>query len=293
MTTRLGHTSFRGVGGVRLRAVTAGPAGGPPVVLLHGFPEYWRGWRHQIGPLADAGFRVVAVDQRGYNLSGKPPRVKDYALDILAGDVVAVIDALGVGQAAVVGHDWGGVVGWRLGFAHPDRVSRLAIINAPHPHAMRVALAGSPAQLARSWYAFAAQIPGLPEVVARLTRHRLLSEGVRRSARPGAFSGTDLARYRRAWSRPGAFRAMANWYRAAARHRPAPPAGWRVRVPTLLLWGDRDAAIAPWVADWSAALCDTVRLVRFPSATHWLPHEEPARVNDLLVRFLRTGTAVA
>ena len=285
----LGHTTFRGVGGVTLRAVTAGPADGPPVVLLHGFPEYWRGWRHQLGPLAAAGFRVVALDQRGYNLSGKPPRVADYALDILARDVVAVIDALGVGRAAVVGHDWGGIVGWRLGFAHPDRLSRLAILNAPHPNAMRVALASRLPQLARSWYAFAAQVPGLPEAVARLSRHRLLSEGVRRSARPGAFTGKDLARYRRAWSRPGAFAAMVGWYRAAARFRSPPPAGWRVRVPTLILWGDRDSAIVPELADDSAALCDDVRLVRFPSATHWLAHEEPARVNEQLIRFLADG----
>ncbi|MBX9627179.1 MAG: alpha/beta hydrolase [Gemmataceae bacterium] len=274
------------MGGVRLRAVTAGPRDGPPVVLLHGFPDYWRGWRHQIGPLAAAGFRVIAPDQRGYNLSSKPPRVKDYALDILGRDIVAVIDALGVGRAAVVGHDWGGIVAWWLGLAHPDRVSRLVVSNAPHPRAWQDVVEGKFEQLARSWYVFAAQVPGLPEAVARATGHGFLSQAMRRTARPGTFTERDLARYRRAWARPGAVTGMVNWYRALVRHRPEPPAGWRVRVPTLLLWGVRDAFLTPAIADASAALCDAVEVVRFPHATHWLPVEEPARVNERLVGFL-------
>src|SRR5262249_5319827 len=126
--------------GVRLHAVAAGPPTGPLVVLLHGFPEFWYGWRHQPGPLAAAGFRVSAPGQRGYNLSDKPPRVRDYATDALARDVVRLIDGLGAGTAAVVGHDWGGAVAWWVGIRHPDRVSRLAVLNCPHPLAMQAAL---------------------------------------------------------------------------------------------------------------------------------------------------------
>ncbi|MDB5314130.1 MAG: alpha/beta hydrolase [Gemmataceae bacterium] len=286
---KLGHRTLPG-DGVRLHAVSAGPADGPPVILLHGFPEFWYGWRHQLPVLAEAGFRVVALDQRGYNRSDKPTRPKDYAIDVLARDVVAVIDALGVEKAAVVGHDWGGGVGWRVALDHPGRVSRLVVLNCPHPLAMQAAIEGSFAQLVRSWYIFAAQVPGLPEVIARWTDYGFLTWSVRRSARPGTFSDRDLARYRRAWRRPGALTAMVNWYRAAVRCRPETTAGPRVRVPTLLLWGMRDRFLGPDLAAASASLCADVRFVRFPGATHWVQHEEPDRVNELLKVFLRPDT---
>jgi pimeloyl-ACP methyl ester carboxylesterase len=271
--------------GVRLHAVTAGDPSGPPVVLLHGFPEFWYGWRRQIGPLAAAGFRVVALDQRGYGRSDKPPRVADYAIGRLARDVVACLDDLGAARAAVVGHDWGGGVGWHLAAAHPGRVSRLVVMNCPHPAAMRAALEGSWEQLARSWYVFAAQVPGLPERVAAWTNHGFLARAMRTSARPGTFTARDFARYRRAWARPGAVTGMVNWYRAAARYG-ADPSRPRIGVPTLLLWGQRDRFLCRDLVALSAARCDDVRVERFPAATHWLHHEEPARVNRLLTEFL-------
>ena len=119
--------------GVRLHAVEAGPEDGPLLILLHGFPEFWYGWRRQIGPLAAAGFRVLVPDQRGYNTSDKPRSVAAYGLDELALDVVGLIDATGVEKACVVGHDWGGVVGWWLGVRYPQRIERLALLNIPHP----------------------------------------------------------------------------------------------------------------------------------------------------------------
>ncbi len=204
--------------GVRLHVVTAGDPAGPPVVLLHGFPDFWYGWRRQIGPLAAAGFRVIVPDQRGYNLSDKPPRVADYAISRLASDVAAVLDDLGLARAAVVGHDWGGGVAWLLAARAPERVSRLAVINCPHPLAMQAALEGSWAQLARSWYMFAAQIPGLPELVAKLTDYRFLTRSMQTTTRPGTFTPKDLIRYRRAWAKRGAMTGMVNWYRAAMRH---------------------------------------------------------------------------
>lgn len=275
--------------GVRLRAVAAGPAGGPPVVLLHGFPEFWYGWRHQLGPLAGAGFRVVAPDQRGYNRSDKPPRVADYTLEQLAADVVAVLDAIGADRAAVVGHDWGGIVGWWLAIRYPHRVARLAVLNAPHPAAIRLALESSFEQLARSWYVFTAQIPGLAERVAEWTDYGILTRSMRRSARPGTFADKELARYRKAWERPGAMTGMVNWYRAAGRYPPPRPASLRVHVPTLILWGMRDQFLCRGLAAASADYCTAGRLIRSPTATHWLPHEEPAEVNRLLVEFLKSG----
>jgi pimeloyl-ACP methyl ester carboxylesterase len=272
--------------GVTLHAVRAGDRGGPPVVLLHGFPEFWYGWRHQIGPLADAGFNVIAVDQRGYNTSDKPPRIRDYNLDRLAADVASVIATLGVEHAAVVGHDWGGIAAWWLAVTRPERVSRLAILNAPHPVVMRRALMTDPLQLLRSWYVFMLQLPGFPEWSARLGNWHALVQVLRTSSRPGTFSEEDFDRYRGAWSRPGAYRSMVNWYRAALRSPPRIPADVRVHVPALILWGAADTAIRRKYAAASAALCDDVRLETFETATHWVQHEEVGRVNQRLIEFL-------
>jgi len=282
--TRLKNLWLSGAG-VRLHAVTAGDPGAPSVVLLHGFPEFWYGWRHQIGPLAAAGFRVIALDQRGYNWSDKPPHVSDYTTDRLVADVVACLDNLGLSRAAVVGHDWGGAVGWALAALHPERVSRLVVANCPHPRAMQAELEGSWSQLAKSWYMFTAQVPGLPECVAAWTDYRFLTRSMRKSARPGTFSTREFHRYRRAWKRPGAITAMVNWYRAAARHPLRLPDA-RIRVPTLLLWGRRDAFLNRHLAPASAAICDHVRLEKLPTAGHWLLHEEPDAVNRFLIEFL-------
>jgi pimeloyl-ACP methyl ester carboxylesterase len=277
--------------GVTLHAVAAGDPRGPLVLFLHGFPEFWYGWRKQIGPLADAGFRVVALDQRGYTTSDKPPRVADYGLDRLAADVAAVIPALGAQQAAVVGHDWGGVVAWWLAVRHPGRVSRLAILNAPHPAAMHRALRTNPRQMLRSWYIFMLQLPRLPEWIGRRRSWAGVVQGMRDSSRPGTFTPEDFDRYRAAWSHPGAFRAMVNWYRALLRARPAAPADPRVHMPTLVLWGARDKFIERSIAEDSVRLCDAGRLEMIEEARHWVQHEEAERVNQELIGFLRPSLA--
>jgi epoxide hydrolase 4 len=273
--------------GIQLHAIRAGNKDGPLVVLLHGFPEYWYGWRHQIGPLVDAGFQVVALDQRGYNISDKPPHVRDYNLDRLAADVASAIAALGAERAAIVGHDWGGIVAWWLGVTRPERVSRLAILNAPHPTVMRRALRTDPLQMLRSWYAFVMQIPWLTECTSRWWNWRSLARALRTSSRPGTFTEEDFDYYREAWSRPGAFTAMVNWYRAAMRSPPIAPTDVRVHVPTLVLWGARDKFIHLKYAEKSAQMCDDGQLEMFADATHWIQHEEPERVNQRLIEFLR------
>jgi pimeloyl-ACP methyl ester carboxylesterase len=273
--------------GAKLHAVRCGDRNGPLVVLLHGFPEFWYGWKNQLGPLADAGFNVVAVDQRGYNTSDKPPHIRDYNIDLLAADVAAVIAALGVERAAVVAHDWGGVVAWWLASTHPACISRLAILNAPHPVVMRRALWTDPLQILRSWYVFMLQLPGFPEWSARLGNWHAIAHVLKTSSRPGTFTDEDLDRYREAWARPGAYRSMVNWYRAALRSPPIVPADIRIHVPTLVLWGARDSAIRSQYAAKSAALCTNVRVEMFDDATHWVQHEEPERVNERLMEFLR------
>jgi epoxide hydrolase 4 len=272
--------------GITLHAVQAGPDDGPPVLLLHGFPETWSCWRDQIGPLAAAGYRVTAPDQRGYNRSDKPSRVADYGLDVLAADVVGLIDATGRPKATLVGHDWGGVVAWWVAITHPERVERLAILNAPHPVAFRRHLWTHPGQLLRSWYVFFFQLPLLPEANFRRGSYKILAQALRSTSRPGAFRDEDLDEYRRAWSEPGALRAMIHWYRAALRHPPAAPADPRVRVPTLLIWGMRDRFASPKLVDASLSYCDDARVERIDAATHWVQHEEPDRVNRLLIDFL-------
>ena len=284
----------RGSGGgvpaeVRLHAVEAGPPDGPLVILLHGFPEFSHGWRRQVGPLAEAGFRVLAPDQRGYNLSDKPGRVEDYRIDRLAGDVLRLAERAGRQHFSVVGHDWGGIVAWWLAIHHPDRLERAAILNAPHPATLARHMTAHPTQLLRSWYVAFFQIPGLPERLATAARFRLLERSMRSSSRPGTFTDDDLARYRAAWAQPGALTAMINWYRAL-RLNPRPSTD-RVRVSTLVIWGDRDAFLDRRLAEAAAALCDDARVEHLEDATHWVQHEEPERVNRLLIRFLRGGSS--
>ncbi len=149
------------LGEVRLHYVEAGPLDGPPVVLLHGFPDFWYSWRHQIPPLAAAGFRAIAPDMRGYNLSSKPADISAYEARRLAGDIRALIRERGLERACVAGHDWGAAVAWVLAMRHPETVERLAILNVPHPRRMLEALRRPGRQLLRSWYMFFFQLPWL------------------------------------------------------------------------------------------------------------------------------------
>ncbi len=282
---------FVNADGVSLHVVEAGPAEGPLVVLLHGFPEFWYGWRHQIGPLAEAGYRVLVPDQRGYNTSDKPRRVADYRIERLAGDVLALIDDAGRDRATVVGHDWGAVVAWWLGSHHPERLDRLGILNVPHPLVMRRHLLTNPRQILRSWYIFFFQIPGLAEVLLRSQGGGLAARLLRATSRPGTFPDEDLARYREAWARPEAARSMVNWYRAAIRGAARPIGPSRVPVETLVVWGARDVALGREMVAPSLELCDRGRLVVFEGASHWVQHEEAESVTDLLKRFVAGGLA--
>ncbi len=272
------------IGGLALHVLEAGPADGPPVVLLHGFPEFWFGWRHQIGPLARAGYRVIAPDGRGYNLSDKPKGLDAYRLVCLTRDVVALADALGVGRFGLVGHDWGGIVAWSVAARHPDRVERLAILNAPHPDTTWRVIRQDPIQLLRSYYVALFQLPGLPERMLAADTYAALARALTGSSRPGTFGADDLARYREAWGQPGALTAMLAWYRALVR-RPAGRVG-RITMPALILWGRRDSALGSTFASESLALCDQGRIRWLDEATHWVQHEEAERVNAALVAFL-------
>ncbi|MCJ2013829.1 alpha/beta fold hydrolase [Methylobacterium sp. J-076] len=279
--------TFRRVdlGAVSLHVAEAGPADGPVVMLLHGFPESWAGWRRQIGPLAKAGWRVIVPDQRGYGRSDRPEGIAAYHLDRLAGDVVALVTACGVTRFHLVGHDWGGLVAWWTASLHPDRIARLAILNAPHPGIVGGYMRRHPGQWLRSYYVAAFQIPGLPERLLVADDARALRRALATTSRPGTFSGAELAAYAADWTAPGAMMAMLAWYRALVRlPRRDPP---RVRMPTLVLWGARDHALQPGLAEASLRLCDDGRIHWFPEATHWLQHEEAGAVGDALNAFFR------
>lgn len=283
------HPSLRAsvveVQGNPLHVVQAGPEAGPLALLLHGFPEFWFGWRNQIGALADAGYTVWAPDQRGYNLSGKPRSISDYRMDALVGDVIGLIDTSGREQVDLIGHDWGAAVAWSTAARHAERVRRLTILNVPHPAAMRKALRESWSQRLKSWYIAFFQIPLIPELLMSLAGPRMILRG---SGRPEAFSRQDLQRYEQAWSQEGALKGMLAWYRAAFRNLNNTFGTGRINMPALILWGDRDVALDKRAADESLQWCRQGRIIHFPEATHWIQHDEPEAVNRELLSFLRT-----
>jgi pimeloyl-ACP methyl ester carboxylesterase len=276
--------------GVRLHLVEAGS--GPLVLLLHGFPEFWYGWRAQIPALADH-FHVVAPDLRGYNLSDKP--ASGYDFETLAADVPALVRALGAERAHVVGHDWGGMVAWGAAMLHPEVVDRLAILNAPHPGAYLRELGRNPKQWLRSWYIGLFQVRWLAE--GALTRGHgqgvadlLLSTTVE----PECFWPDHLPPYRRAILRPDAARATLAYYRALVA---TPP--WRVQrlirpIPaaSLLIWGMKDPALVPELTSGLERWVPDLRVERIPDASHWVQHERPALVNRLLLAHLKPETPV-
>ena len=271
--------------GVNLHVVLAGPLDGRPVLLLHGFPEFWRGWLKQIEALAGQGFRVIAPDQRGYNLSDVPHGVENYSLDNLSADVLGLLDHFGLETVCLAGHDWGAAVAWNVAAQAPQRVTRLVILNVPHPDVMMRFLRSSPRQMFKSWYIGFFQIPWLPDWLMSLGNYAPALALLKNSAQPTTFSAQDLLEYQQAYTHSGGLTGMINWYRAILRYPPAAPSSRRIRMPVLILWGKRDVALSAEMAAESLKLCEHGRLVYFENATHWLQHDEAAAVNAHLIEF--------
>jgi epoxide hydrolase 4 len=276
---------FLPTNGIRMHVTQAGSRYSPLVILLHGFPEFWYGWRSQITPLSEAGLRVWVPDQRGYYLSDKPLGIAAYSLDELAKDVVGLIDAAGVDQCFLAGHDWGAAVAWWVALRYPDRLHKMAILNAPHPSVMRRTLASSSEQMRRSWYWFFFQIPFLPEAILRNDDWGFLVRTIKGSGKPGTFSDEDIERYRQAWWRKNAVTSMLNWYRGAFQVAPDMSGDMHIHVPTLILWGAQDIALGREMARSSLELCDQGELVIFENSSHWVQHEEAEAVNKNLIEF--------
>jgi len=298
------HETAR-VNGVDLHYVTVAPdreavdhptGAAPLVVLLHGFPGFWYDWRNQLDPLAAAGYRVVAPDMRGYNRSSAPRGVDSYRPAALVADVRGLIEHRGAPAATVVGHDWGGVVAWETAIREPDVVDRLATLNAPHPAAYRRALTRSPAQLLRSWYVFAVQLPWLPEQLLSADRYAVLERGLESTGASRAFTAADVERYRAAMERTDSLSGPLNYYRAMGREtveegvRSLLPGGTErdrtVDAPTLVVWGERDPVLGTELLVGLEEWVPQLRVRRLAEAGHWPHLEAPERVTDELLSFL-------
>ena len=277
------------VGDVRLHY--AERAGGDRlVVLLHGFPECWYSWRHQLASLGGR-YHVVAPDMRGYNLSDKPGRVEDYRMERLVDDVAGLIRHLGAERAAVVGHDWGAAVAWALAARHPEYVWKLAAMQVPPPAAWASNMTFG--QALRSWYILFFQLPRLPEWWIRAGDFAAVERLFKRTARPGTFTDTDIAIYKAALREPGALTAAVNYYRANFESLFMRGKGggggraWRVRAPSLFIYGERDFAIVPATVRGVGRYVDApFREVRFPTANHWVQQEFHQEVSAALGSFL-------
>jgi len=286
---------FINVNNVRLHVIFTGPQDGKPIILLHGFPEFWYGWRHQIEPLAAAGYRVIVPDQRGYNTSSKPIGAKHYHINQLTTDIIGLIDHLGYEQITIVGHDWGGVVSWQLISNYPKRFLKAIILNAPHLDALKRAIMRNSTQSIKSWYIYAIQIPFLAEAIFKPIARRMMD-----TSNSGSFSIEDMARYEEVWSMSGSVTSIFNWYRSVFREFVGDvframiqlKSPWSlfelkcIDVPTLILWGVQDVALTKQLAYDCADSCKEVRICWFEDASHWLQHDKAHDVTQMILGFV-------
>ena len=278
------------IGDVRLHYAERG-GGDRLVILLHGFPECWYSWRHQLMALGER-FHVVAPDLRGYNLSDKPPRVEDYRMERLVDDVTGLVRHFGARQAAIVGHDWGAAVAWAVAQKYPEYVWKLAAMQVPPARAWAENI--TLRQLLRSWYIFFFQLPMIPEWWISRADFAGLERMFRRTARPGTFTTADLAIFKSAMREPNALTSSINYYRAnfgslfSRRRKPSEgERDGRVRAPTLFIYGERDFAIVPeTVRNVDADVSGPFRELRIAASNHWVQQEFPAEVNAALSSFL-------
>ena len=284
---------YANVNGIRLHYAESGSSD-DLVLLLHGFPEFWYSWRHQLTALSER-YHVVAPDMRGYNLSDKPSRVADYRIEILVEDVVGLIEHFGARQAALVAHDWGAGVAWAVAQKYPERISKLAILQVPPATAWRANLTLK--QMLRSWYMFFFQLPKLPEWSIARKNFRALEQAFTDTVvREGSFTAEDIELYKDALRQPGALAAAVNYYRAnVSRLMSRQPnavgrkEGGKIRVPTLFIYGEQDFAILPRTVQGVSRYIDApYRELRIPDSGHWVQNEAVDEVNSVLIDFLKS-----
>lgn len=273
------------INGIRMHYVHAG-IGDRLAVLLHGFPECWYSWRHQIGPLAEQ-FTVVAPDMRGYNETEKPAR--GYELDVLVEDVAALIRHLGHERAMVVGHDWGGAIAWATAIARPALVERLVVVNSPHLGVFGPRTKLSLAQMLRSWYILFFQIPWLPELIIRADEFRFVERAIARQIRGAQVSDDEVRFFTQAIARPGALTAAINYYRRGLRSTGGifNGTGLRVAAPTLLIWGEEDAYLGRELLAGTERFVPDLQVRTIAGCSHWAQQDRPDLVTKWILQFLR------
>lgn len=277
---------FIRVNNIQLHYVEQGK--GELVILLHGFPEFWYGWRNQLPVLAQQ-YRVVAPDMRGYNLSDKPANVSDYNMEHLAKDIAELIKALGEERAIVVGHDWGAAVAWAVAALHPEVVKKLAILNVPHPSEMKRALMGfNFSQWKKSWYIFFFQLPFIPEKIVGSERFfRQMFDSMRMNK--NASMEEDIKKYVEAYRQPGMVKATIAYYRAAFREIFSSESKARfpkIKAPVLMLWGEHDKALGKEMTYNTKQYCEgSFEIIYDPTSGHFIQHDNPDLVNSRLLHF--------
>lgn len=269
--------------GVRLHYVSQGD--GPLLLLLHGFPEFWYSWRHQIAALSRT-HRVVALDLRGYNDSDKPAAVADYRMDVLVQDTIGVVQSLGYDRCTLVGHDWGGAIAWHTAAAHPTAIQNLIVLNLPHPERMMQGLR-TPQQLLKSWYIFFFQVPWLPEFLIQLGDYRAIETALVGTSRDRqAFSQDDLAAYRAAAAKRGAVSAMVNYYRGLLGSNLFNRQWPMLEMPTLMIWGEDDPFLGKELTYGTEQYVRDLKIRYIPQCSHWVQQERPELVNQYIQEFL-------
>ena len=256
-------------------------------LCLHGFPELHYSWRHQMPVLAEMGYRVWAPNMRGYGETTRPNGVEQYRLDALVQDVAALIDASGAKEVTLIAHDWGAIVAWHFALKTLRPLTRLVILNVPHPKCGEREIRKW-RQLKKSWYVFFFQLPWLPEWMLGRGGGKAIIRIFRDSAvNKQRFTDRDLEPYRQAAAKPGALTAMANYYRALLRMPDRRNIGdGVVETPTLVLWGEQDLALDIHLLDGMEQWVPNVTVKRFPDASHWVQQDVPQQVNAELKKWL-------
>jgi pimeloyl-ACP methyl ester carboxylesterase len=271
--------------GVKLHYVTQGE--GPLMLMLHGFPEFWYSWRHQIPEFA-SHFKVVALDLRGYNDSDKPQAQAAYVMDEFVKDVKGVIEGLGYDACILVGHDWGGAIAWNFAYTYPEMVEKLIVLNLPHPAKFAQGLT-TPQQLLRSYYIFLFQIPFLPEIILQADDYEAIAQIIPRTAtQKTAFTAADIEAYKDAAAKRGAITAMLNYYRNIFQQIPLNK-NWSVlEVPTLMIWGEQDTALGKELTYGTEQYVRNLEIKYIPNSGHWVQQEQPELVSNYMHNFLKT-----
>lgn len=292
------QSRYAEVNGVRLHYKVAGS--GKLVLFLHGFPEFWRCWEKQLQHFG-ADHLAVAPDMRGYNLSDCPQDVRDYRARVLIEDIRQLAASLTSEKFVLVAHDWGGAVAWGLAMAHPELLSHLVIVNSPHAYGFWRELVNNPAQQKASDYMLLLRDPKAERVLSENQFSRLLK--MRFAGREeGPALEADRKAYLEAWSQPGALTGSLNYYRASPLYPPTAadpgaarlkldPKNFMVRVPTLVIWGEKDTALLPSILEGIDEVVPGVEVVRVPDATHWVMDEKPDLVNAEIRRFIERENA--